>query len=1265
MVKRNLLFHEHELAYVGIVLITIFSVFLIAPEQNVRGMAGEPGSCYTPDHGADISVTSDLAICEGTYHDVQISIDSDDVNLDCGNSWFVRSDPYTSGSPFKIYDRSNIIVKNCNFHVNTYFLIRRSSNVLIENVFQSEPSKGAKVEGGCSDITFRNYEVKYAENWGLHITDVDGLTLDNVNIGNAKEAGVALYAPQTNMVLNDVSICHNGWYDMYSDQHNYNPDISGLTCDNSESSQFTCEPCPPPADPEYNDCWNPDDPSIEYDFSQPGLKVCPGTYNYPNGLAYQSKCTTPQVIDCQGASFLGDKMLGRNGLTITTHPYAGGKVTVQNCHFENYETGLQFTSRITNSYDHIDIELLNNEFVNNDVGIKQFSYQNHMQKNLFVQDNIFVGNGVAIIGDMIEDMNIVNNNFENNDIGISIWKARSFVLTNNDFLNNRIGLKMTGIDDYAPVFPKTISGNVFSSTETDIYCRDTFGGDYDNNECAGLNAENCCYTDPESGNCLENVQCVDEQVSDEETELSVVIGTCGGDITAGNLKISSSTTLCPMTLSLRTLRFASDNIVFDCNGATIKGSMTTGMDIKDRQGITIKNCKIDGFQDAIMVAASTNTKILDNEFKHNLVSIKSSGGENLEIKGNSLDQDYVREIHTSGAEVNIDQTDNTKIQNNIFKLKSYGINLMGVDGADIISNQFYAEHQNLEARGIFFFHNPNTVPRPLNTDILIQGNTWSGNYKGIFLTSSAALKNSIIRNNQGTKTRNLLWFNQYGAPEHDNLLVENNICVECLQLVHFNDAKNSIIQKNSLVNPEGTRGRFIEATGPIQLDYIPGISIFKGTNNQIKNNYLDGMMIQPGNSEHGDYGIIIGGTWGDPINGLVISNNYVKDFNNGISAPYFATYASIDSRLDSSLYTGVEIKGNKVIDSYSTGISASGTTVLIHDNLVLNTRKTGTGPIDGAGILVRAGSAKLISDVSCHNNADVYSDGTISQQSDLTCDTSDGDGTQNPTCNTVCLALSALSPEDCIDAVDNDGDGQADCLDPDCQVYSICNPGAPPVPDPEPDPEQDPDDDAPAPYCGDGGCGSDETCDSCAVDCGTCSPDPDPNGCSPVPEDCNNGIDDDCDGNIDQYDVDCILIDPHGDKPTDDSSQQPKTGPPGTGPQLQIFKLEFDKGYIEAKSYGPVVLKKIDDSNAPEGAMLSFEVISGTISDISVHYYGDESFEAYSKSNTDLNPVVLDSSGQNMYGLSGVTDGKFVLVEVGMDSDPVKPQTHDPTEIKG
>jgi hypothetical protein len=140
-------------------------------------------------------------------------------------------------------------------------------------------------------------------------------------------------------------------------------------------------------------------------------------------------------------------------------------------------------------------------------------------------------------------------------------------------------------------------------------------------------------------------------------------------------------------------------------------------------------------------------------------------------------------------------------------------------------------------------------------------------------------------------------------------------------------------------------------------------------------------------------------------------------------------------------------------------------------------------------------SALLLALLGCAADKDTEETGLESEVCD---DGSDNDGDGDVDCaDSDCQDEAACGSEsDCADGVDNDADGATDCDDADCADDAVCG-------------SQDED-------CSDGE-DNDEDGD---VDCedADCADDP---ACIPTDEDCSDGEDNDLDGLVDCLDIDC------------------------------------------------------------------------------------------------------------------------------------------------
>ncbi len=130
----------------------------------------------------------------------------------------------------------------------------------------------------------------------------------------------------------------------------------------------------------------------------------------------------------------------------------------------------------------------------------------------------------------------------------------------------------------------------------------------------------------------------------------------------------------------------------------------------------------------------------------------------------------------------------------------------------------------------------------------------------------------------------------------------------------------------------------------------------------------------------------------------------------------------------------------------------------------------------------------------------LWASGDDADESVSVCGDSTCDPDEDPcTCSSDCGAATANEQVsfNCADGIDNDCDGDADCDDSDCDGDSFCDA-----------------------VCGDSNCDVGEDMCKCAADCGA------PAANETGDTDCADGIDNDCDGNIDCDDTECNAATP-------------------------------------------------------------------------------------------------------------------------------------------
>ena len=175
-------------------------------------------------------------------------------------------------------------------------------------------------------------------------------------------------------------------------------------------------------------------------------------------------------------------------------------------------------------------------------------------------------------------------------------------------------------------------------------------------------------------------------------------------------------------------------ITLDCQGNSITGSkdnIEDGIYLKDKTGVTIKNCAIANFNNGIHLIGSSNNSIIKNNLSSNLYSgIYSYSSNNNKISGNVVNLNEYFGIHI-GSSSNNDLTENIVNSN-----KYTGIHIEGMDSFPSSNNRIINNIANSNNFGIYLFESSsNTLTN--NTANLNKEN-------GIILEDS--FSNSFIKN---------------------------------------------------------------------------------------------------------------------------------------------------------------------------------------------------------------------------------------------------------------------------------------------------------------------------------------------------------------------------------------------------------------------------------------------------------------------------------------------------------------------------------------
>lgn len=238
----------------------------------------------------------------------------------------------------------------------------------------------------------------------------------------------------------------------------------------------------------------------------------------------------------------------------------------------------------------------------------------------------------------------------------------------------------------------------------------------------------------------------------------------------GTTIISQDTTL---TSDLNdSVEIDSDNVTLDCNGYTISGSGSFGVNVFGKNNVTIRNCTIEGFSTAIQYFNGSNFTLENstieqnsngvfvffadgNEFRNNVFS--NNGGQGLfwNGSGNNLMRNNNFSNNPINFEIEVGDTGNDIDSSNMINGKSMKY-LSGVNGININDATSFG-YLGIENSSNITIENT-TLPEDngeglllLSTsNIKVDNVSVSSNREGIDITSgnSNTIKNSAISSNE-------------------------------------------------------------------------------------------------------------------------------------------------------------------------------------------------------------------------------------------------------------------------------------------------------------------------------------------------------------------------------------------------------------------------------------------------------------------------------------------------------------------------------------
>ena len=258
----------------------------------------------------------------------------------------------------------------------------------------------------------------------------------------------------------------------------------------------------------------------------------------------------------------------------------------------------------------------------------------------------------------------------------------------------------------------------------------------------------------------------------EDASLSLkVLGDRPCVIPYDDMEITEDTVLCPGTYSIKDegsmqgiITIMEDNVVLDCNGATLDGIDGTGFAIRTNfhSNVTIKNCNIRNFD----------------------YGIYASGGEGVIVVDNVIDEVDLRGIHAS--------TSSGYFGNNQISNTYRAFQVASLDGSVFADNNITDCTRGFDIIG--------------SDDNIFHSNTITGGSYGLYISSNSY--NNTVMNNVIDDPSTGMWIER----GKDSLIFNNT----------FMNSGNGIEFRIDSTNNLVTRNNFTDNTQAIQIEHNAG-----------------------------------------------------------------------------------------------------------------------------------------------------------------------------------------------------------------------------------------------------------------------------------------------------------------------------------------------------------------------------------------------------------------------------------------------------------